>query len=133
MGVFIKREQDYGLRICIYLGGIKHDQPVSIAQLAKALHITRPIATKIVYQLKQHSIIETIQGKLGGVKLAVKAADLSMIRILEALGFDSQINECIKIPGICPFHASCKVHRYFDDINRVLINQLTEKRISDFI
>ncbi len=117
MNAYIKREQDYAIRICILLARLKNKQPVPISALAEKLFISRPIATKIVYHLKLCLIIETVRGKQGGVILSAKPAKLSLLRILRAMGFDSEINQCVRTPSVCPFNRTCRAHCYFKSLN----------------
>lgn len=133
MSVYITREQDYALRICVFLSGFKKKEVVPISTLAKSVVISRPIATKIVYQLKQHGIVGTTKGKNGGVYLQTKPNRIRMLDVLRAMGFNARINECLKIPGICPFHARCKVHHFFEKLNRILLTHFQRIKISDFL
>ncbi len=86
MNSLITREYDYAIRICAYLAGKKDQGPVSIFQISQKLFITRPFATKIVYRLKQHSILTTTQGKDGGVSLNANPETLSVYNILRVYG-----------------------------------------------
>ena len=133
MSVYITREQDYALRVCMYLSQNGSKSVVPISELAAAVAISRPIATKIVYQLKQHGIVGTTKGKNGGAFLLKKPYRIRLLDVLKAMGFQSSVNECLKIPGICPFHEKCKVHRFFDRMNRELLAKLNRTKISDFV
>lgn len=133
MAVFIKREYDYAIRICAYLAGKKDGLPVPISEISKKLLLTKPFATKVIYNLKTRNILLTTQGKQGGVQLARDPASLSFFEILYAMGFDSTLNECVKIPGLCPLNKTCKIHRYFIEQEQNLINNFKKTYISDFI
>lgn len=133
MAVFIKREYDYTIRICAYLGGSYKTGLKSVSQISKKLMITLPFTTKIVHQLKNGNIIETVQGKYGGIKLKMDPQNLSLFDVLNAVGFDSTMNECLKIPGLCPLEMTCKIHRFFEKQEARLIQELKEAKISDYI
>ena len=132
MAVFIKREYDYAIRICAYLGAYYNNGLKSVSQISKKLMITLPFATKIVHQLKNGDIIETVQGKYGGIKLKVDPENLSLFDVLNAVGFDSTINECIKIPNLCPLEVTCKIHRFFEKQENRLIQELKNAKISNY-
>jgi Rrf2 family protein len=132
MNVFIKREYDYAIRICAFLAGHNEGKTISLAEIAKKLFITRPFATRIVYQLKQAGIVGTVQGKKGGIYLNRPAREVSILTILTGMGFDSSINECIRNQGICPFSSICKIHRFFDVLETDILHQLEQARISEF-
>jgi len=132
MNVLIKREYDYAIRICAYLAGNYQKGPISLADISQKLFITRPFATKIIYKLKQHQIVGTTQGKFGGVYLNRPPEKLSFYIVLQAMGFDFALNECIKNPNICPLVSHCKIHLFFVKQNNYLIRQLQEAMISEF-
>jgi Rrf2 family nitric oxide-sensitive transcriptional repressor len=133
MNSLIKREFDYAIRICAYLAGKKGQGPVSISQISQKLFITRPFATKIVYRLKQYKILNTTQGKEGGVSLNANPETLSVYNILEAIGFDGSINERLKVPGFCPLVKTCKIHSFFIGQEKILLQSFKNKMIQDFV
>ena len=133
MSSLIKREFDYAIRICAYLAGKKGQGPVSISQISQKLFITRPFATKIVYRLKQYQILNTTQGKEGGVSLNANPETLSVYNILEAIGFDGSVNECLKVPGFCPLEKTCKIHSFFIEQEDKLLQSFKNKMIKDFV
>lgn len=132
MAALIKREYDYAIRICAYLAGFYKKEYKSVPEIAKKLFLTVPFTTKIVHQLKNNHILETIQGKYGGIRLKVSPNKLSFYDILYAMGFDITINECIKNPSICPLVSQCKIHVYFSDQERMIVENLKNAYIDDF-
>ena len=132
MPVFIKREYDYALRICAYLAGNYKSGPIPVSKIAKVLFISRPFTTKIVFRLKQNKIVQTVQGRDGGVFLDHSPEDLSIFDILQAIGFDSTLNECIKHPRLCPLVAMCAIHIFFIEEENRLIHSFKEKKIAEF-
>ena len=132
MAAFIKREYDYAIRICAYLSSFYKEEYITVPIIAKKLYLTVPFTTKIVHQLKKKSIIETTQGKYGGIRLKVSPAKLTLYDILFAMGSDMTINECVKNPSICPLVSHCKIHLYFIDQERMIIENLKNAIINDF-
>ena len=132
MAVFIKREYDYAIRICAYLANFNKKEYLSVPEVSKKLFLTVPFTTKIVHQLKNKNIIETIQGKYGGIRLKISPTKLTLYDILFAMGFDMTINECLKNPGICPIVNNCKVHRFFLSQEQMILKNLKNATINDF-
>ena len=128
----IKREYDYAIRICAYLAGRYQQGPLSIARISERLLITRPFATKIIYQLKKTKILNTVQGKEGGVYLDQPPDKLSVYDVLKAMGFELQINECLVNPIVCPFIESCKIHVFFQQQQELLTENFKKAMISEF-
>lgn len=133
MAVFIKREYDYAIRICAYLAGFNKKEHKSVPEVSKKLYLTVPFTTKIVHKLKNNNIIETIQGKYGGIRLKVSPNKLSFYDILYAMGFDMAINECLKNPSICQLIDYCKVHRFFLSQEDMIIETLKSATINNYI
>ena len=133
MAVFIKREYDYAIRICAYLAGYYKKEYISVPKVAKKLYLTIPFTTKIVHQLKNNKIVETVQGKYGGIRLKINPEKLSFFDILNAMGFDMTVNECLKNPSICPIVKNCKVHRFFLSQEEVMVENMRSAIIQDFI
>ena len=132
MAVFIKREYDYAIRICAYLASFYKKEYISVPKVAKKLYLTVPFTTKIVHQLKNNTIIETVQGKYGGIRLKISPQKLTFYDILFAMGFDMTINECVKNPSICPLVDHCKIHVYFTDQERMIIENLKNATINNY-
>ncbi len=133
MAAFIKREYDYAIRICAYLANFYQKEHKSVPEVSKKLYLTVPFTTKIVHQLKNKDIIETVQGKYGGIRLSVSPGKLSLYNIVNAMGFDMTINECVRTPGICPIVNNCKIHRFFLSQEDMIIENLKNATINDFI
>ena len=133
MAVFIKREYDYAIRICAYLANFYNKEHKSVPEISKNLYLTVPFTTKIVHQLKKGKIIDTVQGKYGGIKLLVSPHKLSFFDILNVMGFDMTVNECLRNPKICPLVKNCKIHRFFLAQEETMIDNMKNALIKDFI
>ncbi|MBU0473900.1 MAG: Rrf2 family transcriptional regulator [Bacteroidetes bacterium] len=127
-----KRDYDYAIRICAYLAGSCGKSHFSIQQLSSKLLITKPFATKIVYQLKKNNILKTIRGKNGGVLLAIKPEELSLFQICEAMGLAMSVSDCINVDGFCPLPAPCNLHSFFIEQENQIIEKLKIKTINEF-
>jgi Rrf2 family nitric oxide-sensitive transcriptional repressor len=104
----------------------------TVGEIARKIHITKPFATKIIHQLKNRNLVKTVQGKLGGNYLGNSPENISIFDVLNAMGFDSTINECLHNPILCPLEATCKIHCFFIEQENALINNLKNAKIVDF-
>ncbi len=133
MNTLIRRDYDYALRICAYLAG-KYDQShVSISRLAERLFLSRPFATKIIFNLKNAGIVTTVQGKDGGVYLTNDPRGVSVYDVLLAMGYDSRINECLVTGYQCPLEHTCRLHDFWGEQEELLIKALRTKKLADLI
>ena len=133
MTAYIKREYDYAIRICAYLASFYQKEHKSVPEISKKISLTKPFTTKIVHQLKNNNIIETVQGKYGGIKLKIAPDKLSFFDILNAVDSDMTINECIRNPQICHIIDNCKVHQFFLTQEHLMIENLKNATINNYI
>jgi len=132
MPSFITREYDFAIRICSFLAGSYKKNTVSLSKISKALYISRPFATKIVYQLRKKRILGSVQGRNGGIFLLKDPQKLSVLDILNAMDFNSTLNDCIRNSEICPLLGNCQIHLFFKRQNRMLFKSFKEQTIADF-
>ncbi len=133
MHSFIKREYDYAIRICAFLAGFKSGETVPLSKVARLLAIPRPFATKIVHKLKNNGITDAVQGKAGGIFLRKDPRKLSLLDILQAMGFNSTLNECLHEYGHCPLIKGCRIHLFFKMEEQKLLSDFADKKISELV
>ncbi len=131
MNFLINREYDLAVRICAFLAAYYGDEPVPLSIVSKQLFISRPFTSKIVHQLVKNDILGSAQGRYGGVFLKQDPHKTSVYTILEALNFKMAINECLVKPAICPFNEDCKIHNFFAEQQKILIENFQNKMIID--
>lgn len=126
-----KKEFDFAIRICAYLAGTDLTMPISVNTISKKLLITNPFATKIIYSLRNSGILNSKQGKFGGIFLNVNPAKLTLYKILESVGLNQSISSCITKHDFCPLPAPCKIHSYFLNLENELLEELKKKKLSE--
>ena len=87
----ITRQADYALRAILYLArheSTKHEdnwKPTTTSRIAKAKLIPTSFLAKIISQLKTSGLINTSRGASGGVTLAKKPEEISLLDVVEAI------------------------------------------------
>ncbi len=133
MTSFIKREYDYAIRIMAYLAGKTGQGPIPVSRLSRTLFLSKNFINKIIFQLRQAGLIESVQGKYGGLSLHGKPEDISIFDILSAMGFQESLNECTKNHDICPLSGFCLIHTFFKEQEDILFGQFRNKKLSELI
>jgi len=133
MASFIKREFDYAIRIMAYLAGKSGKWPIPVSHLSKVLFLSKNYVNKIIFQLRQAGLIDSVQGKYGGLALHNRAEDISILDILLAMGFKESLNECTKNHDICPLSGFCLIHTFFKEQEDILFQQFRDKKLSALI
>lgn len=96
---------DYALRTLMYLAA-NRGQLVTIQNIADVHGITKNHLTKVVHQLGQLGIVETVRGRNGGLQLGKEPAQINigaLVRQTEpdffmAECFDRERNACVLTP-----------------------------------
>lgn len=132
MQTYITKEQGYALRICALLADLEEGEQLSIGDLSKTLFVSRKFAAGIVHKLKHKGILNTTQGRYGGVFLKESPEKLSLFHIMDAIGFRSKLNTCLVTDHICPLEKDCAFFTFFDEIERDMLNSFKQKKIVDF-
>ncbi len=133
ISTFIKREYDYAVRICAYLAGQPKAAPIPISRISQLLSISKPFTNKIIFQLRKGGIIDSVQGRYGGIFLKKSPEELSVFDILQAMNFNSVLNECLHNPAICPIIGFCKIHVFFAELQDFLVQKMKAKKISELV
>lgn len=127
---------DYAIRMIIYLAQ-HHNQVVTAKEMAEQLGITNGYVNKLAGKIKQAGYIDSIQGPVGGYRLAKSASDITLYDIIEAMEGKICINRCLEEDGFCsrhPGHAQvCPVHAILAALQSEMITTLRSKRIDEIL
>ena len=80
----ITAQEEYGLRCLLQLAG--SSASVTIAEIAAAEGLSRSYVGKLMALLRDGGLIESVPGRTGGYRLATEAEQISLARVLGALG-----------------------------------------------
>lgn len=131
MNSFILREEDYAIRIIVYLATVR--KKVKIQEICTCLHLSRPIVVKIMNRLKTCGFVDTKTGKDGGLVVTEKVLEASIFDILTCMGFSSRVNTCLSSNDKCQLFPICKVNRLFSNLQRDVEERLKQAKIKEFL
>jgi Rrf2 family protein len=112
----------YAIRAVIYLAlNGEKDEKIGIKQISKDLQIPTPFLGKILQSLAKHKLLASTKGPHGGFSLGKKAADISLMDIVEVIdGLDS-FNMCVLGLQTCTDNESnCPIHERYGAIRQQL-------------
>lgn len=124
----ITRQADYALRAMLYLAreyGDK-DSRAATSQIAEKQEIPSSFLAKIISQLSIAGLIQTSRGAKGGVRLARKPEEISLLDVVEAIDGPINLNECVDDPSVCSFGDNCPIHEIWCDAKAQLVRKLRE-------
>ncbi len=114
---------EYGLRAALYLASLEDDPAeegaayVSIRQISDALDISPSFLTKVLQQLTQAGLMQSLRGPKGGVALARPVGEILIKDLVVAIDGPGLFSECVLgLPGCgeekpCPLHDSWVTER----------------------
>ncbi|MDO6563884.1 Rrf2 family transcriptional regulator [Amphritea sp. 1_MG-2023] len=125
---------DFGLRTLMYLASLKEDQLSSVAEVAGVYRVSQSHMVKVIGQLAKLGYVQTIRGKNGGIRLAVKPELINIGEVIEQLenhldGVDCVTTSCQLVAGCELKNALLKGMQAFIDTMRqytladIMLNQ----------
>jgi Rrf2 family nitric oxide-sensitive transcriptional repressor len=93
---------DYALRVLLYLGA-RPERHCSISEMSNAYGVSHHHLTKVVHGLVKTGYLDSIRGRLGGVKLARQADRINIGAVVRVMECDFDLVDCANcgISGAC--------------------------------
>jgi len=137
MKVF-RKDADYAVRTLIYLALRNGADYVSAMTLSKELGLPTNFLRRICSTLIKEKILETREGKSGGVRFVKSPADVTVLQLIELFDGKPEFSDCTFRKKLCSNRKTCVLRKRIlgieDIINRefaaitirTLIDDLTE-------
>ncbi len=127
---------DYTLRVLMYLSVKYRDGGVAtIDEIAAAYGISRNHLTKIVNELAQRGVIETVRGRAGGARLARDPKQISIGEIVRIAEKDFSVVEC-HVAGSepsCAIFQACNLKRGLRRAMDAFMQELDRMTLADAV
>ncbi|MGB2982476.1 MAG: Rrf2 family transcriptional regulator [Candidatus Bipolaricaulia bacterium] len=104
----LTKKASYGLIAAFELARAPGSKPLSASSIAARYDLPAPFIEKILHRLRQSGLVVSRQGRSGGYALAEAPREISVRRVLEALGEPLDLvgclgpSECCDLTDICP-------------------------------
>ncbi|MFQ5355477.1 MAG: RrF2 family transcriptional regulator, partial [Mariprofundaceae bacterium] len=116
---------DYSLRVLLYLGRLTEDRLATISEIATHHGISRNHLVKVVHNLGKSGFIQTVRGKSGGIRLALKPEDVVLADVVRLTEPHMDIQECFSNgSSSCPLSDNCKLMGVLYQARQEFINVL---------
>ncbi|MGB2896855.1 MAG: Rrf2 family transcriptional regulator [Anaerolineales bacterium] len=120
----ITRQADYAVRAVLYLAGLDNGRRAPTSEIARNQHIPPSFLAKIVSQLSVAGVVQTSRGARGGVSLARKSDEISLLEVVEAIDGPIMLNECVLNGNACVFGDDCPVQDVWCNAQDTLVQKL---------
>lgn len=128
----ITRQADYAVRAVYYLTSLGPEARAATSKIANEQHIPASFLAKIVSQLSVAGLLQTSRGARGGVSLARKPQDITLLDVVEAIDGPIKLNECIGDGSLCSFDDNCPMQAIWCDAQKDLVNRLAASHFGKF-
>lgn len=123
----------YGLRASVYLASVSNESFTSITKISEDLEISRHFLTKVLQQLTEAELMESMKGPKGGVRLAYSGDDIQLIDIVAAIDGMDLLTECaLGLPG-CGSEKPCPIHDKWADTRDEIRKMLSDTTLSGLV
>jgi Rrf2 family transcriptional regulator, nitric oxide-sensitive transcriptional repressor len=123
---------DYTLRTLMYLA-VDIDRLATIAEIAKAYHISETHLMKVVHQLGVSGDVETVRGRNGGMRLAKPAASINLGTIVRRTEADMELVPCFDDAELCAIGGACKLRAALRDALAAFLAALDRYSLADLV
>jgi Rrf2 family protein len=132
--ISVSKKVEYSVELIAYLSQ-RTDEVVSLSQVSEDLHLPYRFLGQLALGLRRGGIIEGREGKNGGYILAKNWQEKSMYDLLEALGENKGLVECLGKDSVCVRAGKCRIRRIWqrveagitDDLKGIKLNEIKEK------
>jgi Rrf2 family protein len=124
---------EYALRAAVHLARDRSDQPVRAEDLADAIDVPRNYLGKILHELVRAGVLRSTRGKRGGFQLAVRPAELPLLRIVSLFDDIQPRRRCLLGRPECSDRSPCPVHHRWRATSEQIATFFRETTLADVL
>ena len=131
--MILSRACNYGILATLYIAKEERSKSgyTSIRKLSKELNISFHFLTKILQTLTSEGILHSHKGPKGGVMLAKKAEEITILDLIYAIDGPDIFFECVLgLPG-CGNERPCPLHDQWAEVRENLKAMFEGKTLAD--
>ncbi|MEW9675339.1 Rrf2 family transcriptional regulator [Lentibacillus sp. L22] len=130
----LKKYTDYALRVLIFTGAKRDGELASIKEISETFAISQDHLRKIVVQLNNLGLLETVRGRYGGIRLAKDPEEINVGMVVRQLENDFVLLECFdKASNYCVISPACKLKHALHEALQAFFRVLDGYTIKDLL
>ncbi len=128
----LSKSSTYAIRAVLYLS-LHADEPKKFnpKSIAEAIGVPAPFLAKILQILSKTGLVSSVKGRGGGFYLTKENKENSLLSVIDSIDGLRKFHDCMLGLPVCGDKNPCSVHHVVFPLRRQLIDQLTQKSISD--
>ncbi|MGE7836693.1 Rrf2 family transcriptional regulator [Viridibacillus arvi] len=125
---------DYSLRVLLYLGARNIEDLSTIKEISDAYGISKNHLMKVTHELGKLGYIETVRGRGGGIRLALKPKDIVIGKLVRQTEEDFYLVDCFNPESVgCIISPVCSLKGALNKALHAYIAVLDEYTLADFL
>jgi Rrf2 family protein len=129
--MFFSKRCNHGLRALVYLAAHeKESGNVSIRDIAKELKIPFHFLAKIFQDLRDAGLVDSTRGVAGGVRLAMPARELDVLRVVDVLEGEQFLHGCVLGFEECSSQNPCALHEQWKTMRGRLQKMFSDENLA---
>ena len=125
------RSAEYAIRAFVYLADVQAGKFVMVKHIAQQTDIPTHFLAKILQQMARKGFLKSSKGPTGGFTLRMKAEDISLLKIVEAMDGLNDYQRCPGGMAECNDEAPCGMHESWKGLRSYILDYLGQTTISD--
>jgi Rrf2 family transcriptional regulator, iron-sulfur cluster assembly transcription factor len=125
------RSAEYAIRGCVHMAALAPGEYALVKDIAAEAAIPSHFLAKILQDLARAGFLKSSKGPGGGFRLNQSAAEISMLRIVEAVDGAGRYDRCIGGSPECNDRAPCGMHDSWKALRSRIIDYLGGTSIAD--
>jgi Rrf2 family protein len=102
-------------------------------EIAECARVPKPYLHKIVNALARHGLVAARRGVGGGVSLARKPEEITLLQIVEAVEGENWLGDCLLGLDECSDQVTCPTHDFWQRIRREITEELSKTTLASVI
>src|SRR6266853_2789076 len=125
------RSAEYAIRALVHIATLSPGEYTMAQTIAAETNIPAHFLAKILQDLARDGFLKSNKGPRGGFRLSLAAADISMLRVVEAVDGAGRYDRCIGGAPECNDRAPCGMHDSWKALRSRIIEYLGGTSVAD--
>lgn len=131
MRLELTRRGDYAVRASLAIAILEDGRPVSARRVAELMGIPARFLAHVLADLVRAGIVKGTAGRSGGYRLAAPAAEVDLLRVVDAVEEHGDAPRCVLRGGPCRYDGTCAVHDAFTGATAAMRRELSAVNLAD--
>jgi len=127
----LSHRSEYAIRATVAIALAGGGVPLSTRRIAEQMDVPAGFLAHVLADLVQAGIVSGTPGRNGGYNLTVPAAELDLLRVVDAVETDDKAPRCVMRAGSCGSNGACAVHEAFESATTAMRRKLAATKLSD--